>query len=142
MYTPLMKSYRTAFFLFAVGLIFAAVLHAQGVTIWDGVYTEPQADRGKTVYADQCSVCHGDEPVGSTMGPGLTGDGFMADFMTIGELADKIRMTMPANNPGMLTPVQTADLVAFLAMANKWPAGAKELASDLAAIKDIKIVKK
>lgn len=143
MYTPPMKTNRARLFLIAVGLILSALLYAQEAsTIWNGVYTEAQAARGKALYAEQCAACHGDEPVGGSMGPGLVGDAFMADFMTVGELADKIKQTMPANDPGMLTPAQTADLIAFLAMSNKWPTGEKELASDLAALQQIKIVKK
>ena len=28
-------------------------------SVWDGVYTQEQANRGKTAYAEQCATCHG-----------------------------------------------------------------------------------
>ena len=32
---------------------------AQGrISIWDGVYTEPQAERGRVLYRQSCSGCH------------------------------------------------------------------------------------
>jgi hypothetical protein len=36
----------------------SSVLHAQGAgarSIWDGLYTPAQADRGRDVYASQCA---------------------------------------------------------------------------------------
>ena len=30
-----------------------------GRSIWQGVYTAEQADRGDTVYAARCAACHG-----------------------------------------------------------------------------------
>ena len=128
-----------------VGRQFAAVPLAQaGPSIWDGVYTEAQATKGKQVYTDQCSACHGDVPTGTANAPGLAGDDFMADFngSNMGELFSRIEQTMPANDPGNLKPEQVADLIAFMAQGNKWPAGQKELPPDADALKLIKIVKK
>lgn len=31
---------------------------AQQKSVWDGIYTEEQANRGKQVYADMCASCH------------------------------------------------------------------------------------
>ena len=32
-------------------------------SVWEGVYTKEQANRGRPVYARTCTECHGDEPV-------------------------------------------------------------------------------
>ena len=37
--------------------ILAGRVDAQGVSLWNGVYTTGQADRGKAVYARHCSRC-------------------------------------------------------------------------------------
>ena len=29
-------------------------------SVWDGVFTEAQADRGKVLYGRECASCHGD----------------------------------------------------------------------------------
>ena len=119
--------------------------HAQAnLSIWDGIYTEAQAARGGAVFGDQCAVCHGNPPVGASMGPPLIGDDFLAGFKdsNVEQIFTKISTTMPANDPGTLKPAEVTDVVAFLAMSNKWPAGEKELSSDLDVLKRIQIAKK
>jgi cytochrome c len=112
-------------------------------TVLDGVYTEAQAKRGEKLYDNLCSLCHGNPPTGTT-GPPLVGDDFLANFggMTLGDLFSKISKTMPSDDPGTLTPAQTADVLAFVLSQNKWPAGQKELFTDMTALKQIQIVKK
>ena len=48
---------------------------------------------------------------------------------------------MPADDPGKLTLAQTADIASYILSKNKYPAGQKELATELAALKQIRIVK-
>ena len=45
-------------------------------SVWSGVYTAAQADRGKAVYAGHCSRCHGDDLTGPLNYP-LAGERFM-----------------------------------------------------------------
>jgi hypothetical protein len=49
---------------------------------------------------------------------------------------------MPADQAGSLKPEQSADLVAYMFKLNEYPAGATELASDMAALQQIKIASK
>ena len=78
------------------------------------------------------------------MAPSLTGMDFMADFgsSTMGELFTKVLKTMPSSAPGTLSETDVADVVSFLALSNEWPAGEKELPTDLEALQLIKIVAK
>jgi quinoprotein glucose dehydrogenase len=110
-------------------------------SVLDGVYTEPQAARGKALYKQLCTLCHGDPPTGTAMAPGLAGADFLMNYngMTAGDLFSKISKTMPADDPGTLKPQGAADLLAYLFSENKWPAGAMELPVDLAALKQIRI---
>jgi mono/diheme cytochrome c family protein len=110
-------------------------------TVLDGAYSDAQAERGKALYAKSCSLCHGNPPTGTAMAPGLSGDDFLASYggMTAGDLFTKISKTMPADDPGTLKPQETAELIAYLFSANKWPAGGADLPSDLAALKEIRI---
>ena len=117
----------------------AAVLQAQSArTANDRVYTEAQAARGRTLYAAKCANCHGDSLQGKSA-PMLAGNAFLAVWgaQPLSELAGKIRNTMPANDPGKLKPSETADLVAYILEAGKFPSGANDLASDDAALKSI-----
>ena len=57
-----------------------------GVSVWDGVYTAAQADRGRAVYESHCSRCHG-EAAASRENP-LSGERF-ADHWEARTLADR-----------------------------------------------------
>ena len=105
--------------------------HAQARrSIWDGVYTDAQADRGKGQYGQHCAVCHGAALEGNGESPPLVGQ-FIPDWAgtTLADLYDKIETTMPLNAPGTLRPTIAADILAYLLQANDFPAGATELAS-------------
>jgi len=112
---------------------------AQQRTVWDGVYNEDQTKRGEAVYLEQCSNCHGRDLEGADMTPALTGGGFMAnwDGLTVGDLFDRIRISMPANSPGSLSRQENADVLAYLLRFNQFPAGKEELSRDLQVLKQI-----
>jgi quinoprotein glucose dehydrogenase len=117
-------------------------VHAQPPTksIWDGVYSEAQAARGKALYSQECASCHGGELTGGEMAPPLAGGEFMAgwDGLTIGDLFERVRISMPQNSPGSLSGQQNADILAFMFSANKFPAGANEMPKEAGILKQIK----
>ena len=105
---------------------------AAGKTVWDGVYTGVQADRGKVLYAQQCSTCHGDFLDGegaSGRVVALSGSAFADSWesASVHDLFIKIGRTMPRGNPGTLSSRDTLDLVAFLLQFNEFPAGTVDL---------------
>jgi len=117
----------------------APVLHAQQTrTANNSVYTDAQAARGRTLYREKCATCHGDVLEGK-LAPPLAGSAFLAVWgaQPLSELAGKIRNTMPADNPGKLKPSETADLVAYILQAGKFPSGRNELVADEAVLKSI-----
>jgi quinoprotein glucose dehydrogenase len=111
-------------------------------TVWDGVYTDAQAKRGEKIYADKCVRCHTDSLLGDGTATALTGTGFAAnwDGVSIGELLDRTRNTMPDDDPGTLSRQQVADVIAFVLKFNKFPAGGSELATQAEALNQIKFV--
>ncbi len=98
-------------------------------SVVDGVYTESQAARGAAAYPQFCAACHGASLGGLGEAPALIGAQFISDFngLTVGDLFDRIRTTMPLNNPGALSRDQYADLLSFILKSNGYPAGQKEL---------------
>ena len=120
-----------------------ATLGAQGTkSVVDGVYTEQQAKRGSTLYAEQCIACHGEDLKGlADVVPALTGESFILNWKgkSVGELFDKISTTMPALEPGSMKPAQVADLIAHILSTSKYPAGSTDLASTLEPLQQIKI---
>src|SRR5213594_2474523 len=124
------KSMRRAFWstIVSVCAVLLTVQAQQPQTVLQGVYAENQARRGQTIYKAQCALCHG-EMLEGRLGPPLTGDEFVSDFakQPLSELFGKIRNTMPQDNPGKLTPEETADILAYILQTGKFPAGRAEL---------------
>lgn len=126
-------------------LVLQSAVRAQPTkSVWDGVYTEEQATRGKTGYSEQCASCHGPELTGGEMAPALAGGEFLAgwDGLTLGDLFERIRISMPQNSPGSLSNQQNADILAFMLAANKFPAGTAELQKEAMILKSIKFESK
>ena len=125
----------------AAVLMLNASVHAQppSKSIWDGIYTEEQATRGKDLYSQECASCHGGELTGGEMAPPLAGGEFLAgwDGLTVGDLFERIRISMPQNNPGSLSGQQNADILAYLLSMNQFPAGETELDRQTEALKQI-----
>lgn len=99
-------------------------------SVWDGVYTEEQAKRGLVVYQQHCLRCHGATLAGmETAGP-LTGPVFTSNWngVNMGDMLDRVRMTMPQDQPGTLGRQPIADVLAYVLSANRMPAGKTELA--------------
>ena len=127
-----------AVFFVACGLHAAAPAQAGA----GGSYTDAQAMRGEEVYAEQCAACHGADLSGvADLFPALAGDLFVETWQarSIGELFEAVSITMPALDPGSLTPEQNADLVAFMLSASMYPSGPADLATDLDALNAILI---
>ena len=127
----------------AVCLLLAAVAFAQsaGPSVWDGVFTEEQVKRGAAAYQQDCSNCHGSALEGGDMTPPLVGGGFTSNWndLTLGDLFDRIRLTMPLDSPGKLSRQQNVDVIAFILKTNAWPSGATELPPEAGALKQIRI---
>ena len=109
-------------------------------SVWDGVYNEEQAKRGEAAYVENCSNCHGRDLEGADMTPGLTGFGFMSnwDSLTLSDLVDRIRISMPQNRPGTLSRQQTVDIVSYVLRFNQFPAGKEELPREAQVLKEIR----
>ena len=112
-----------------LAMLIAVPAQAQTVSVWDGVYTDGQAARGDAGFGAHCANCHGANLGGTGEAPALVGPQFLSDFdsLTLGDLFDRLRTTMPQDNPGSLTRDQYADILAFILKANAVPSGAKEL---------------
>jgi S-disulfanyl-L-cysteine oxidoreductase SoxD len=74
------------------------------------------------------------------MAPGLTGGEFSSNWndLTLGQLFDRMRTSMPQNNPGSLTRQQIADILAFILSKGNAPAGQTELPTQSEVLGTIK----
>jgi mono/diheme cytochrome c family protein len=140
--SPRTPSLLAAFGLIAGAVLGATTLRAQDArrSIWDGVYTAAQAQRGAAQYTSQCVTCHMDTLSGDGGDiPALAGRMFLMDWdgLALDALFDRINTTMPQSNPGSLSAEQVVDVMAYLLSANKIPAGAKELPADTPSLQAI-----
>jgi S-disulfanyl-L-cysteine oxidoreductase SoxD len=116
----------------------------QSRTVWDGVFTEDQAARGKSQYAESCASCHAADLRGDGNAPSLIEESFAFQWgdTTVGELFTRIRTLMPSNRPNSLSPERYRDIVAYILQANRFPAGANELDGDVDILGRIAITTK
>jgi PQQ-dependent dehydrogenase (methanol/ethanol family) len=92
----------------------------------DRAFSASQAAQGKKLYLEQqCSLCHGQNMLGSASAPALADSGFRSAWQgqSLGELFDCIRNTMPPGRAGTLENADYARLVAAILEANGVPAG-------------------
>jgi cytochrome c len=100
-------------------------------SVWDGVYTEAQAERGHTLYMQNCSRCHGANLWGTYEIPPLVGR--LVPYYagsTLDALFDYVSTAMPLGHPGSLSSSANADIVAFILKSNDIPSGSTELSAD------------
>ena len=121
------------------------IVHTQQAaarSVKDGVYTAVQAKQGKAVYEEQCLECHGSMASATPdMAPLLNDYVFQGTWKnrSLADLFEKIRETMPQNEPGTLSRRDTADIVAYVLNANKLPAGDVPLPEDVETLKQIRL---
>jgi mono/diheme cytochrome c family protein len=125
----------------ALAILCATLCAQTSRSVWDGVYTQEQDKRGEAVYAAQCSACHGLALNGGESAPPLMGGEFLSNWngLTVGDLFDRIRTTMPADSPGRLTRAQNADVIAHILSVNGFPPGRTELDTKVDVLKQIKV---
>ncbi len=123
-----MQSLRVAgILLFATACLVTAQNNSPRRTVWDGIYSEAQAERGMAAYSRSCISCHALAPEGKAP---LVGDAFWKSFSqkTAGDLLEFISSYMPNGAPESLSGPTYEDIAAFLLKSNGFPAGAAELA--------------
>lgn len=137
-----------AFVIVSLALIssFDTRLHAQqpekgSRSVWDGVFTKEQGKRGEGLYAQHCSSCHGPDLLGNDEAAPLTGSAFLAnwDGLSVGDLTERVRVSMPPNNLGKLSRQQIVDILSYVLNVNSFPAGKEELDPKAEVLKGIRI---
>lgn len=102
-------------------------------TTQDGVFNEAQRARGESSFKEICAACHSSSQ--------FKGDAFVRAWsgMTVFDLFDQLRTTMPNDNPGGLPAATYVDVVTYLLSLNGFPKGDKALPPDEATLKRVRI---
>jgi len=153
---------RYAILLLVVGTSAAAQDFSQFTRwVWDGIYTAQQAKRGEPLYRTYCGDCHGPDLEGRTDfpppppdpppnivmvgrfkpgSPPLKGATFISNWtdLSLGDLYERIRISMPQNAPGSLSRQQNADILAYLLQENGFRTGNEWLPTDKATLDTIR----
>jgi mono/diheme cytochrome c family protein len=124
---------------FSAALPMQVAAQSPSRTTWDGVFTAEQADRGAQIYQGMCASCHGPQLGGIDAAPALNGGAFYANWngVTLGDMADRVKVSMPANMPGVMSRQQVADVLAYIFSRNGMPTGAQELPRQIPYLKAI-----
>jgi mono/diheme cytochrome c family protein len=103
-----------------------------GPTVWDGAYTDAQAERGNVIFGASCARCHTLDAQGNRP---LSGDKFWQSYTlrTVGDLLTFVRTSMPNGQPGSLPAAAYNDLVALILKSNGFPPGAAEVTPETVA---------
>lgn len=104
---------------------------AERVSVWDGVFTQEQADNGRMTTLSSCAECHGSRLDGAALDPDRTSAPPLArarflrnwDGQTVGSLFEMIRATMPPASPGFLSDEQYLEVIAYMFDMSDLPPG-------------------
>jgi mono/diheme cytochrome c family protein len=116
-------------------------------SIWDGVYTQEQADRGRAVFNSPCGLCHGSRLNGAPddqdmrPAPPLARANFLRVWngRSLGALLSYSRMTMPQSNPGFLPEEDYLAIIAHMLATTGVPPGTTPLSLDIQELGRIRI---
>jgi mono/diheme cytochrome c family protein len=125
----------SAAFVIAMGTALVTAQAPKTPTVWDGVYTDAQAERATATFGSTCSRCHTLTEDGSGNRP-LTGTKFWEGFTqkTVGDLLKYVSTNMPNGaQAGSLSASTYNDLVALILKSNGFPAGKTEVTPETVA---------
>ncbi len=107
-----------------VGILVVTLLAVTAVA-----FTAEQAEQGKNLYGQYCSVCHGPDArggkvpqqfgkIGGKEVPALAGPGALPGMENAAQVYEFAKSKMPPGHPGMLQDEQYLAIVSFALQAN------------------------
>jgi quinoprotein glucose dehydrogenase len=101
-------------------------------SVWKGVYTKAQAERGRVAYFAACASCHGTQLQGDENAPDLSGNAFLKRWneRSVGALFSFTESQMPVGRPRSLGAAGYVDVIAHILASNGFPDGQKELSAN------------
>ena len=113
-------------------------------TIWSGVYTTDEADRGKQTAANLCGRCHGPELKGTDTAPGLTGARFFDRWnnLMLLDVIAWIQSAMPGDHGFFVTAKQSREIVGYMLRESGAPSGRAPISDDINVLNQILVIRK
>lgn len=122
-----------------VGMVLA-LLSVGAQTQTNGPYVKEQADKGESLFQQNCAMCHGSKLEGGG-GPALSAATLYTDWGTADALFSMFSKAMPPQSPGQLKEDEYVNILAFILRFNGIPEGSSPLTSKLDDLKKIKFPK-
>ena len=108
-------------------------LEMQMVSVRDGIYRDSQATQGAQLFEQECVSCHEIENYSGSNLTAKWGGGILSDIY------QDISLTMPPADPGGLTPVSYASIVAYFLSESGYPSGNATLPGNVFQLRNINI---
>jgi mono/diheme cytochrome c family protein len=120
---------------------------AATTSVWEGVFTRVQAERGQRVHRTACAECHGTRLDGAPLDPDRASTPPLArarflrvwDGRSLAALVAYMRVSMPPSSPGSLSDEEYLDAIAHMLAVSNVPAGERPLEADALALGGILI---
>jgi hypothetical protein len=137
------------FCIFIFSILAGLLVQPQGAkkSVWAGVYTEAQAERGQKAFTANCAGCHQADLGGKGEVPALKGDSFMERWhdYSVKPLFNMIKTEMPplrfrTPDTKPLPDETYIDIITYIFKSNGFPPGGTELT--VAAIDQVQILGK
>jgi cytochrome c len=108
-------------------------------TVWSGVYTVADAQRGKIAYAKTCERCHGANLKGSDAVPPIVGKPFFDRWhdLRLFDAFAYIQSAMPDDFRTFVPADEARDVLAFLLQQNGIPSGKQPLPKSYDGLNEI-----
>jgi mono/diheme cytochrome c family protein len=112
-------------------------------TIWSGVYSKAEAERGKQAYAPLCSRCHGTDMKGGLTAPGLIGAKFFDRWhdLRLADVVAYIQAAMPREHEFYVPADSARAIVALMLRESGVPPGQEPMSTNVKIQQDILITR-
>jgi quinoprotein glucose dehydrogenase len=102
-------------------------------TVWSGVYSKAEADRGRQAYKQLCSRCHGTDLKGGLTAPGLVGAKFFDRWhdLRLGDVVAYIQAAMPREHQFYVPADSARAIVGLMLEESGVPSGQEDMSTDV-----------
>jgi mono/diheme cytochrome c family protein len=112
-------------------------------TVWSGVYSKTEAERGKQAYTQLCSRCHGTEMKGGLTAPGIIGVKFFDRWhdLRLADVVAYIQAAMPREHEFYVPADSARAIVGLMLQESGVPPGREPMAADVKIQREILITR-
>jgi quinoprotein glucose dehydrogenase len=112
-------------------------------TVWSGVYSKTEAERGKQAYAQLCSRCHGTDMKGGLTAPSLIGAKFFDRWhdLRLADVVAYLQAAMPREHEFYVPADSARAIVGLMLKESGVPAGREAMATDVRVQREILITR-